>query len=925
MNIPPSIADMRRWVLWRLEERDGKMTKIPYQPGGVRARSNDPSTWHAYNDVARQSGFSGIGVMLGGGLVGIDLDHVIDNGVMMDDARVIIEEIDSYAELSPSKTGVHIIAFGRLPTGRRRKGYVEMYDSGRFFTFTGHHLPGTPADVVNRQDRLTALHRRIFPPPPPRPPQPIRPATADDRVILDLALRGWRFRKLWAGDLGEYGSHSEGDYALCCSLAYWTGGDEGRVDSLFRQSKLIRDKWNERRGPTTYGQITVQRACAAQTVYYDPNKRVSQYAFDRDLIRTEPPPPQSIDRPAIDQVREQIYDEMAGYCLSSKNEILLVRASPGTGKTTTAVRLAGALAAGGKRIKYNGPRHNFYGDILQAVERLGLGDLTTYEWLPRRDGTDAQTGTCIHTEAINAWMQKGYKGINFCSGVCGWDYINTACVYHKQKNCGAQMVYAQHAHAVLGHPLEFDFDIGDESPLGAFVHQWRIRHDDIVHPGLPVGGDVYRVYDAIRTVARGGEILHGPDLFREIERASGLSGQAIVARLSEIIMPSDAQPEFDKPYSLEDAAGAPVWHMPQSAPLLRREAAAHVEGREWIHRIFAGDGHLLLLLRRVPADDLSHKLIWLDATGNERIYRALFGRPVRVVDARPKLTAPVFQLFNRANGKASLLSEETVVDESGKATTHLVPTAKAAQAHEVVVRLCAQHGYAKPAIITFKELRPIFADIPGARLGHFYASRGTNEFEMCDACFVIGSPMPALAHIEALAAMIFFERDTAFNTKWSSAPVRYNYVDDGGNGFEYPIGNFWGDDDLRAVADTLRSDEIEQAAYRTRPITNPAPIWLLTNIPIDGLPPAKLVDMWDVLGRPDGVDDAKFRAVLEAADALAPAEGSEVEVRHVAEAAGVDPRTAKKYLGNSPDFTIETRDVAIRRRGRPPTVIRRVE
>jgi primase-polymerase (primpol)-like protein len=50
--------------------------------------------------------------------------------------------IDSYTEVSPSGAGLRIWTPGVLPPGGRRKGYVEMYDGGRYLTVTGHRVRG---------------------------------------------------------------------------------------------------------------------------------------------------------------------------------------------------------------------------------------------------------------------------------------------------------------------------------------------------------------------------------------------------------------------------------------------------------------------------------------------------------------------------------------------------------------------------------------------------------------------------------------------------------------------------------------------------------------------------------------------------------------------------------------------------------------
>jgi hypothetical protein len=42
-NIPQTLRDIPQWVCWRYEERGGKWTKPPYQPGGSYAKSTDCS------------------------------------------------------------------------------------------------------------------------------------------------------------------------------------------------------------------------------------------------------------------------------------------------------------------------------------------------------------------------------------------------------------------------------------------------------------------------------------------------------------------------------------------------------------------------------------------------------------------------------------------------------------------------------------------------------------------------------------------------------------------------------------------------------------------------------------------------------------------------------------------------------------------
>jgi putative DNA primase/helicase len=134
-----NIRDLRQWLCWRSEIRDGKPTKVPYSPlTGRRADSTNPETWAGYQEAVRackEYGYSGIGFVFTpeDDLCGVDLDACLNpvTGEIEAWAREIIEELDSYTEISPSERGIHVLLRGTLPAGRNRKGRFEAYDRGR--------------------------------------------------------------------------------------------------------------------------------------------------------------------------------------------------------------------------------------------------------------------------------------------------------------------------------------------------------------------------------------------------------------------------------------------------------------------------------------------------------------------------------------------------------------------------------------------------------------------------------------------------------------------------------------------------------------------------------------------------------------------------------------------------------------------------
>jgi primase-polymerase (primpol)-like protein len=149
-NIPEELAERPQWVCWRFEERGGKKTKVPYTPGGERASTTDLMTWGTFEAAYRALDnevrhYDGIGFVFSSAdpFCGIDLDKCRDpqTGDIAPWAMEIISRVhEGYIEVSPSGTGVHIIIRASVRGGGMRKGPVEMYSRGRYFTVTGQVL-----------------------------------------------------------------------------------------------------------------------------------------------------------------------------------------------------------------------------------------------------------------------------------------------------------------------------------------------------------------------------------------------------------------------------------------------------------------------------------------------------------------------------------------------------------------------------------------------------------------------------------------------------------------------------------------------------------------------------------------------------------------------------------------------------------------
>ena len=238
-NIPIKLKKRTQWVAWKYGafDKNGKRPKIPINPKtGKYASINKHKTWGSFQRAHRrfEDKLAGIGFVFTSNdpYVGYDLDGCRnpENGEIAPWAEDILERVKSYAEVSPSGTGIKMIARGKLPGRGRKNDKIEMYDNRRFFTITGQILNGSTNKIAKKPRTIKSLYEKSF-----VIEQDI--ARKDDRSflcpltehdILDRAMKAAncdKFRRLWEGNVSEYPSESEADMALCAELAFWTGRD----------------------------------------------------------------------------------------------------------------------------------------------------------------------------------------------------------------------------------------------------------------------------------------------------------------------------------------------------------------------------------------------------------------------------------------------------------------------------------------------------------------------------------------------------------------------------------------------------------------------------------------------------------------------------------------------------------------------------
>ncbi|MDA8108147.1 MAG: PriCT-2 domain-containing protein [Betaproteobacteria bacterium] len=168
--VPAELRGRKQWLTWRFEKKPGqaKPAKMPYYVDGGRRQGKQGSeedrrrltAIEAAISAAPKDGQGGVGFAFlpGDGLIGIDLDAVIDleTGEIAERARRIIEACSSYTELSPSRRGVHIFVAGESETFKNNAIGVEVFCGRQFFTVTGEHYAGTPLEVRPATPRTLA-------------------------------------------------------------------------------------------------------------------------------------------------------------------------------------------------------------------------------------------------------------------------------------------------------------------------------------------------------------------------------------------------------------------------------------------------------------------------------------------------------------------------------------------------------------------------------------------------------------------------------------------------------------------------------------------------------------------------------------------------------------------------------------------------
>lgn len=184
-SFPAVLTERKQWITWTLTS-DGK--KIP------NGKSNDPSTWHNFEDVQNEDRIAYV-FDASDPFVGIDLDKCIDDEGEYNEVATYCLALfkgKAYGEVSQSGRGLHFIVKGKKPDWAvcNRKG-VECYEHARFWVMTGNVIPGYE-DVHDCQDELEQFLRKYLSKSPQQAAEakpPAKPSRKRHQSVLGLRER----------------------------------------------------------------------------------------------------------------------------------------------------------------------------------------------------------------------------------------------------------------------------------------------------------------------------------------------------------------------------------------------------------------------------------------------------------------------------------------------------------------------------------------------------------------------------------------------------------------------------------------------------------------------------------------------------------------------------------------------------------------
>lgn len=296
---------------WRLE--DGR--KVPCRADGRKCDPTDPANFTDYATAEAAPYDVAFVVKQTDPWFFLDLDKCLVDGDWTQDAKDIVSYFPGcWIEVSQSGTGLHIMGKcdKALLHDRKNKwnGWLEFYINDRFIAFGKQGwqpIGGIPTDKLWTNELRAFVPERPLLGDLPEGRETTYTGPEDDQELIQMMLRtqnvasqfgeGVTVKDLWEANVAKLSvkypayddkdpfDRSSADAGLMSHLAFWTGKDMPRMERLFRQSALMRDKFDKRQD---YRRDTIHNAVRLCNKWYDkPRPEPEQTHFESYLTINE--------------------------------------------------------------------------------------------------------------------------------------------------------------------------------------------------------------------------------------------------------------------------------------------------------------------------------------------------------------------------------------------------------------------------------------------------------------------------------------------------------------------------------------------------------------------------------------------------------------------------------------------------------------
>jgi hypothetical protein len=525
--------------------------------------------------------------------------------------------------------------------------------------------------------------------------------------------------------------------------------------------------------------------------------------------------------------------------------MLIVRGPPGLGKSTTLAGLLKTPGLGGS----HGPQYNYYLPTRARIREF-QDSLAAYVVCPkvttRLDGSVDPRSLCLRAHELKRARDSGRADLEFMRFCYRCQHREGRCPYWMQfrEHCGENWLLT-HDYLFLqtgDSPRRPSLHIIDEDIVQAAakrVSRVSGRDIDLISKWIrryviPTWrAPLLRVLDGLRRV------LDETGTVRNFQIAATIGDDALAAAClswtasRETILYQELAFLRDAP---EEALHPPVLGRLMST--LRQLAVSPTRAciRKHDDRTM---GPVLVLHNLVRPSAGYAPVIIMDSTGSVPIYQKLFpSRTPEVFDVSVEVKATVYQITDGLFGRTQLGRDD------GASMERLLNAIATIARH----RGTADHPVGVIASQDFEQ-RLRARDLRHVVTGHYFAERGTNRFvnRQCRDIILVGTPWPAPDDIEMMAQALFGEDEEELDYGMGPVPRTYGMSDADGMDVEVDVWDYR-DQRVREVIALFREGEMIQEAFRGRPLDDGGgkTIWVLSSLPLPGLPPTRLIRLDEI-------------------------------------------------------------------------------